>query len=63
MKWIKKILISFLVLLLVNLISILILSFNLKEILVNGIIKETITTEIMKSTKKENNLEAPHRLT
>ena len=34
MKWIKKITIAFLVLLLVNLISILVISYNLKKILI-----------------------------
>lgn len=55
MKWIKKITIAFLVLLLINLISILVISFNLKKILVDGIIKETITTQITKKDQKESN--------
>lgn len=55
MKWIKKLITTFLVLVLINLISILILSLNLKKILVDGIIKETITAQITKKDQKESN--------
>ena len=46
MKFIKKIISTFLILVLINLITILAISYNLKETLVNGLIKEVIQENI-----------------
>lgn len=54
MKIIKKIFIGLLVLIIINLIGLLALSFNLKKILVNGVIKEVIITEIKKEADTSN---------
>lgn len=53
MKWIKKIGIGFLSLLLINLIGILAIACNLKTILVDGVIKEVIKEQIIKNDYKE----------
>ena len=42
MKVIKKVLIAILVFILIDIIFLLAISFNIKNILVNGVIKETI---------------------
>ncbi len=55
MKWIKKIGVGLLTLILINLICLLAISFNLKKILINGIIKETITQQITKKDQQEGN--------
>lgn len=55
MKIIKKILIAILSIILVDLISILVFSFNLKKIIVNGVIKEIITVEMTKQNNNEGN--------
>lgn len=46
MKWIKKIFIGLLIIILINLIGILAISFNLKTIIINGVIKETVKQQI-----------------
>ena len=56
MKYIKKIIHTILVAILINLIGILAISCNLKVILVDGVIKETIKEQILKNEYKEENL-------
>ena len=46
MKWYKKLLVGILAFILIDLIGLLAISFNLKNILVNGIIKETIIEQL-----------------
>ena len=55
MKTFKKILIAILFLLLVNLISILIISVNLKTVLIDGVIKETIKEQIVRREEQNGN--------
>lgn len=59
MKTIKKILIAILVLLLVNIIFLLAISFNLKKVLIDGIIKETIVEKIIPNSYKAENSAIP----
>ena len=57
MKWLKNIIVSILILVLTSLISLLAISLNLKSILVNGIIKETVKTQVqLKPHQEENNI-------
>lgn len=57
MKVIKKILIALLVLVLIDIIFALAISFNLKKVLINGIIKETIIESVVPRQKNaENNI-------
>ena len=57
MKWIKKVLIVILSLIIINCIFFLAISFNLKNILINGVIKETIIENIVpRSYNDENNV-------
>lgn len=57
MKVIKKILIALLVLVLIDIIFALAISFNLKKVLINGVIKETIIESIVPRQKNtENNI-------
>ena len=57
MKWVKKILIGLLVLLLMDMIVLLALSFNVKKIIVDGVIKEIVTQRIsIPEYKAPNNL-------
>ena len=53
MKFIKKVLIGFLVFILIDLLGLLALSFSFKKVLVNGVIKEMIIMEI--TNEQENN--------
>ena len=53
MEIIKKILIAILVLVLIDIIFALAISFNLKKILVNGVIKETIVERITPKSYSE----------
>ena len=53
MKWYLKILKSFLFILLINLIIVLSISFNIKKLLIDGIVVETITNTIIKQDYKE----------
>jgi len=55
MKWYQKFLIGILFFSLINLISILIISCNIKKVLVDGIIKETIKTQIISRVENEGN--------
>ena len=55
MKWIKKIILVLLFLLLVSLLFLFSISINLKNVLVNGVIKETIKTQIIKKDYQEGN--------
>ncbi len=57
MKWIKKVFIVILSLIIINCIFFLAISFNLKNILINGVIKETIIENIVpRSYNDENNV-------
>lgn len=56
MKWIKKIVIDFLLLFLIVLIMALTLSFNLKSVFINGIIKEIITEQLKKTSNNKENI-------
>ena len=55
MKWIKKVILVLLFLLLVSLLFLFSISINLKNVLVNGVIKETIKTQIIKKDYQEGN--------
>lgn len=55
MKWLKKILIGLLVLLLMDMIVALAISFNLKQIIIDGVIREAITERITKKEYKAPN--------
>ena len=55
MKWLKKVLIAFLFLILVNCIFFLAISFNLKKILINGVIKETIVEQLIPRSYSSDN--------
>lgn len=55
MKKLKKVLNTFLIFILISLICILVISINLKTVIVDGIIKETIKTEIINKEYKEKN--------
>ena len=55
MKKLKKVLNAFLIFILISLICILVISINLKTVIVDGIIKETIKTEIINKEYKEKN--------
>ena len=55
MKWVKKILIGLLVLLLMDMIVALAISFNLKQIIIDGVIREAITERITKKEYKAPN--------
>ena len=55
MKWLKNIIVSILILVLTSLISLLAISLNLKSILVNGIIKETVKTQVQLKPHQEEN--------
>ena len=55
MNWIKKITKAFLTLILINLFILLAISFNLKKIIIDGVIKETITQRITKKDQQEEN--------
>lgn len=57
MKWYKKLLIAILFFLLINLLSILTISFNLKTVLIDGVIKETIKERIVKREEETGNFE------
>lgn len=57
MKVIKKVLIAILVFILIDIIFLLAISFNIKNILVNGVIKETIVQRIVpRNYNVENNI-------
>ena len=55
MKWYKKVILGFLFLLLVNLITIFVVSINMKRIIINGIITETIREKISNQEWKQAN--------
>lgn len=57
MKTFKNILIGLFSLILINLICLLILSFNTKTILVNGVIKEVIKTQIIPKNTNNNQVD------
>lgn len=60
MKWLKRILLGFLNILLINFIILLTLSFNFKNLLTEGIIKEIVKQQASITTEEaitENNLE------
>ena len=59
MKWYLKILKSFLFVLLINLIVLLSISFNIKRLLLEGIVVETIKDTIVKQDYKTENLIIP----
>ncbi len=59
MKWYLKILKSFLFVLLINLIVLLSISFNIKRLLLEGIVVETIKDTIVKQNYKTENLIIP----
>lgn len=56
MKWLKKIILVLLFLLLVSLLFIFSISINLKKVLVDGVIKETVKTQIIKKSFYESNI-------
>ena len=62
MKFIKKILIGILVLILINLMSLLMLSFNIQKSLVNGIVKEVIKNNYLVQDKNITNNEKINEL-
>ena len=53
MKIIKNILVAFLSMILVGCIFLLAISFNLKKILINGVIKETFVEQIIPKSYNE----------
>lgn len=55
MKWIKKILIGLLVFILIDVIFALAISFNLKKILIDGVIKEIVVQNIFPRKQNEGN--------
>ena len=55
MNWIKKIVVAFLTIVLINLFCLLAISFNLKKVIIDGVIKETITQKITKKDQQEGN--------
>lgn len=59
MKWYLKVLKTFLFILLINLIVLLSISFNIKKVLLDGIVVETITETIVKQDYKSENLIIP----
>ena len=59
MKWYLKVLKTFLFILLINLIVLLAISFNIKKVLLDGIVVETITETIVKQDYKSENLIIP----
>lgn len=54
MKWVKKIVLGILSFLLMDFIILLVLSIHLKDILVDGIMKETIISQVAKSNVNDN---------
>ena len=56
MKCLKKIVIVFLTIININLLTGLIISCNIQKVLINGVLKETIKTEISKTAYKEPNI-------
>ena len=55
MKWYLKLLKSFLFILLINLIILLSISYNVKQLLIDGIMIETITEKIIKQDYNTEN--------
>lgn len=56
MKYLKKIVIVLLTIININLLTGLIISCNFQKVLINGVLKETIKTEISKTAYKEPNI-------
>lgn len=56
MKYLKKIIIVLLTIININLLTGLIISCNFQEVLINGVLKETIKTQISKTSYKEPNI-------
>ena len=63
MRILKKLLNGFFTLMLINLIGLLVLSFNLKNIIVNGVIKEVLVDKITSQNYLNNNIQQRNEIT